>query len=183
MRVWGLVLLIGLSGLVSACESVARGTRQDVAIETVPAGAEVRLSDGQRCTSPCRLTLDRYRKLTASISRPDCRSASGQLVPTVTGDATLYGSVFDFQLGGAYDLEPNPLKVTLVCGEEARQNPPGLTPEYLTLLETLGQPVRTIGIGSFVPGSQGMGSSTDVPPGGLRRARGPAGAVPPGFMP
>ena len=92
MRVWGLILLAGLSALVSACETIGRGTRQEIAIETVPAGAEVVLSDGQRCTSPCRLTANRYQSLTASISRPDCLRASEQIVPAVV-DTMVCGGV------------------------------------------------------------------------------------------
>ncbi len=173
MRVWGLVLLIGLSGLVSGCESILRGTEQVVAIETEPSGAEVRLSDGQRCISPCRLTLDRLRMLSVSVSRADCRSAIGRLTPAVIKDETVYGSIFDFQLGGAYDLEPNPLKVTLVCGAAAHQTPPGLTPEDITLLGTLGQPVHTVGVRSS--GGKSLG---DAPPDRLRRSHGPAAVTP-----
>jgi hypothetical protein len=146
---WKFVLLIGLSGLASACETVIRSTEQDVVIETVPAGAEVRLSDGRRCTSPCHITAARYQVLTASISRPDCQSAAGQLAPAVVDGMALFGTIFDYQLGGAYDLEPNPLVVALVCGDEARQAPPGLTPEDMALLEILGRPVKTGGTPRF----------------------------------
>ena len=35
-------------GLTAGCQSLVRGTSQDVTIETEPAGASVQLSDGQR---------------------------------------------------------------------------------------------------------------------------------------
>ena len=135
-----MILLAGLSALVSACETAVRGTEQSLTIETVPSGASIQLSDGQRCTSPCTVTALRYQVLTAHISRPDCRSTQAEIAPAVAGHAPLYGSVYDYQLGGAYDLEPNPLRVTLVCGAEARQPPPGLTPEDVVLLRKFGVP-------------------------------------------
>ena len=143
MKLWGSLLLAGLSVLVSACETIVRGTHQEVSIETVPAGASILLSDGQRCTSPCRLIAPRYQILTAHISRLDCRSTISHLVPAVSDDATVFGSVFDYQLGGAYDLDPKALRVNLVCGTEARQPPLGLTPEDDALLQEFGRPAPT----------------------------------------
>jgi hypothetical protein len=57
-----------------------------------------------------------------------------------------WGSVIDYQLGGAYDLEPDPLQVTLACGAEARRPSLGPTAEDLTLLQGFGQPIRTTGM-------------------------------------
>ena len=145
MKSWKLLLSAGLSILVAACGSIARGTQQEVVIETIPAGADVLLSDGQRCTSPCRITAPRYQGLTAHLSRPDCRPAEARLTPSVVEDITLFGSIYDFQLGGAYDLEPNPLSVTLICGEAAKRMVPGLTPEDEALLATFGKPAKVAG--------------------------------------
>ena len=145
VRLCGLILLAGLSVLVSGCATLVRGTEQEVTIETEPAGADVLLSTGERCTTPCHLTADRDQILTARISRPDCRSVQGQLVPSVIDGITLFGSIYDYQLGGAYDLEPNPLKVRLICGEAARRISPGLTPEDIALLQGIGQPVKELG--------------------------------------
>ena len=131
---------MGILALTSACQSLSRGTSQDVAIVTEPTGATVQLSDGQRCTSPCRLTLPRYAVVEVTASAPDCRTAAARLTPTVTEDATIFGTVFDYQLGGAYDITPNPLTLSLICGEQARAYPPALTAEDEALLERFGQP-------------------------------------------
>ena len=142
-------LLVGVVVLLSACESLFRGTEQELAIETVPAGAEVVLSDGQRCTTPCRITVPRYQELRARIAKSGCRSAEGLLNPVVAGGESLgrsfdfqrdvgtrlYRSIYDYQLGGAYDIEPAPLVVTLSCGEAgAWPRAPSLTAKDEALL-------------------------------------------------
>ncbi len=136
----GPVLLAAVLGLIAGCQSLAGGTRQDVAIETEPAGASVLLSDGQRCTTPCRLTLPRYEVVELSAAKPGCRTAAARLTPTVGENGTLLATVYDYQLGGVYGIAPNPLSLSLVCGEQARWHPPELTPEDIALLDQFGRP-------------------------------------------
>ncbi|MEI7606092.1 MAG: hypothetical protein WCJ64_01785 [Rhodospirillaceae bacterium] len=129
-------------------------------IETVPAGAEVTLSDGQHCTSPCRLDVPRYNEVRARIAKPGCRTALGQLSPAVGDDGISVGRVFDFQielgpllyrtlydyqLGGAYDITPTPLTVTLTCGAAAEPRAPGLTAADEALLAEFGRYTRGSG--------------------------------------
>ena len=135
-----LAAVMAVVAVTSACQSLTRGTSQDVAIETEPAGAEITLSDGQRCVSPCRLTMARYTVAEVTATKPGCRSAAGRLTSMVTEDATRFATIFDYQLGGAYDIAPNPLSLPLVCGEQARWSPPALTAEDEALLELFGQP-------------------------------------------
>jgi len=139
-----LALLLGFALLGAGCESLGRGTEQEVVIETSPTGAAILLSDGQRCASPCRLTVPRYHVQLATISKPGCRSSLARLNPSVTGSPgwdgpDLYRTVYDYQLGGAYDIESVPLEVTLTCGSAARQSPPALTANDEALLAQFGQ--------------------------------------------
>ena len=150
-------MLAVLALLVSGCETISRGTEQTVVIETKPAGADVILSDGQRCVSPCRFVAPRYRSLSASISKQGCRSEKRRLSPSVTEETIplgeisgttleispiFYRTVYDYQLGGAYDIEPAPLVVTLTCGEAARQQPPSLTARDEAVLSQFNQVIR-----------------------------------------
>ena len=167
MRLSGLALLAGAVFLVSACESLVRGTTQELAIRTEPAGADVMLSDGQRCTSPCQLTVPRYHEVRARIAKPGCRTALGLLNPAVNDDGIplgravdfqlelgprLYRTVYDYQLGGAYDIEPTPLTVTLVCGIAATEpRAPGLTAADEALLAEFGRYTRESGRSEAVP--------------------------------
>ena len=134
----GPVLLAGMLALLSACQSVDRGSHQEVTVETEPPGAAILLSDGQRCVSPCRLTLARYQVVTVTASKPGCRGAAGRLGPATTEAAAAplgTATVYDYQLGGAYDLQPNPLTLTLICGEQARRHAPALSAEDQALLD------------------------------------------------
>ena len=149
MKASGLVLLAGFALLVSACETLHRGTEQAVAIDTDPTGADIQLSDGQRCLSPCRLVVPRTQVLTVNVFKAGCLSARSRLSPSVTDDAitlgeisdhpitvgpSLYRTIYDYQLGGAYDITPQPLKIALTCGAAAQRPPLGLTARDKALL-------------------------------------------------
>ena len=157
MKPSGLLLLAVAALLLSACESLVRGTGQEVTIETIPAGADVMLSDGQRCTSPCQVAVPRYHEVRARIAKPGCRTALGLLNPELAEDGIplgrafdfqtrlgprLYRTIYDYQLGGAYDIVPAPLTVTLVCGAAAEPQTPGLTAADEALLAEFGRYTR-----------------------------------------
>ncbi len=129
--------------LLQACESLIHGTSEEISITTTPTGAMLVLSDGQRCTTPCRLTVARSEILTVTATKTGCRPAYGQLEPGVTEEATLFGSVYDYRLGGAYRLGPNPLSLTLICGKAAQLPPPGLTEEERELIRQFGTTGKT----------------------------------------
>ena len=159
MKTSGLALLAVTALLTVGCESILRGSEQSAIVQTEPAGADILLSDGQRCTSPCRLSVARYRTLTARIAKPGCRTSFGQLVPGVTNDTLvlasinfgqgaefpisleeqLFRTVYDYQLGGAYALDPNPLAVSLLCGKQAERPPLGLTRADQLLIDSFGR--------------------------------------------
>ena len=75
-----------------------------------------------------------------SAAKPGCRTAAARLTPTVSENGAVFATVFDYQLGGAYEITPNPLSLSLICGERARQSPPELTPEDIALLDRFGRP-------------------------------------------
>lgn len=62
------VALIGLAG----CATMIRGTEQQVSINTIPVGAQVQLSNGMSCVSPCTLAVPRNQSLTMTITREGC---------------------------------------------------------------------------------------------------------------
>ena len=163
MRLVVWTALAGLAALTAGCGTLVRGTEQTVAITSEPPGAEVVLSDGQRCTTPCQLTAARDTLLDARISRASCQRAIARLVPRVA-DATLWFTVLDYQLGGAYDLEPNPLAVAIDCGDPRRlqDQVKGLSGEDQALLEGFGRvgadepplgPFPAVGPGAAAPGT------------------------------
>jgi hypothetical protein len=122
------MMLCGLSAaslLLPACATVTRGTSQKFNIETTPTAAEVSLSTGQQCVSPCKLKLKRKPGFTATVKK------AGYQTQTLTIDSKLggggavagagnillggvIGGIVDGTNGSMNNLTPNPLNVTLV---------------------------------------------------------------------
>lgn len=134
MRLGG-VLLCAAS--LSACATVTRGTRQNYTIETDPAGAQIALSTGQTCTSPCRLRLPRkhdftvtarmegYETATASVdSRIRAGGVAGAAGNILVGG--IIGGIVDGSNGSMRDLMPNPLRISMArlgTAAEAAEEP------------------------------------------------------------
>lgn len=133
-RVWGvisvkkIVLACGAAAValsLSACATVTRGTSQKFNIESSPDKAEVKLSNGQQCITPCQMKLKRKPGFTATVKK------DGYQTQTITVDSKLggggavagagniilggvIGGIVDGTNGSMNNLTPNPLKVTLV---------------------------------------------------------------------
>ena len=110
---------------LSACATVTRGTSQKYAIESTPTAAEVSLSTGQQCITPCQLKLKRKPGFTAVVKK------QGYQTQTLTVDSKLggggavagagnlllggvVGGIVDGTNGSMNNLTPNPLRVLLV---------------------------------------------------------------------
>jgi hypothetical protein len=122
------MMLCGLTAaslMLPACATITRGTSQKFNIETTPTAAEVSLSTGQQCVSPCKLKLKRKPGFTATVKK------EGYQTQTLTIDSKLggggavagagniliggvIGGIVDGTNGSMNNLTPNPLKVTLV---------------------------------------------------------------------
>jgi len=109
---------------LSACATITRGKRQNYVIETDPAGAQIALSTGETCTSPCQLRLRRRAgfTVTARMDGYEPTEANVQAqVRTGGGVAAAGNIVFGGLIGGAVDasngsmndLVPNPLRITM----------------------------------------------------------------------
>ena len=117
--------------LLPACATVTRGTSQKFAIESTPAQADVALSTGQTCTTPCKLKLKRKHGFTASFTKPGYEPLQAQVKSKFSGGGAaagagniliggVVGAVVDGSSGALNNLTPNPLKVTLVPLGEAQ---------------------------------------------------------------
>jgi hypothetical protein len=140
-RATGRVIAAMLMAGLSACGTVGRGFEQEVTIATEPAGATVSLSGGLKCTSPCTLSLPRYQRQSVTARLAGCLDALGELTPSVPEAGSLWFSVIDYQLGGAYDLTPNPLAMTLNCGAAAakRNRMIGFTDDDDAIMKAFGR--------------------------------------------
>lgn len=117
--------------LLPACATVTRGTSQKYAIESTPAQAEVALSTGQTCITPCKLKLKRKHGFTATFNKPGYETLRAQVKSKFSGGGAaagagnllvggIIGAAVDGSSGAMNNLTPNPLKVTLVPLSDAQ---------------------------------------------------------------
>src|ERR1700744_2963902 len=88
--------LVATSSL-SACATVVRGTKQKFEIASEPPGADVTLSTGQTCVTPCKLKLERKTSFTASFKKAGFQPLDAKVDSKFNGGAAGLGNIL---LGG-----------------------------------------------------------------------------------
>lgn len=110
---------------LSACATVTRGTSQKYNIESSPDKAEVTLSNGQQCITPCKMKLKRKPGFTATVKKEGYQTQTVTVESKLGGGGAVAGAgniilggviggIVDGTNGSMNNLTPNPLKVTLV---------------------------------------------------------------------
>ena len=110
--------------MLSACATVTRGTSQKFNIETSPTAADVKLSTGQTCVSPCQLKLKRKHEFDVTATKAGYQPSTAKVqskikaggVAGAAGNLILggiIGGVVDGSSGAMKSLTPNPLLLTL----------------------------------------------------------------------
>ena len=110
---------------LSACATVTRGTSQKFNIESSPDTAEVTLSNGQQCITPCKMKLKRKPGFTATVKKEGYQTQTVTVESKLGGGGAVAGAgnillggviggIVDGTNGSMNNLTPNPLKVTLV---------------------------------------------------------------------
>ncbi len=110
---------------LSACATVTRGTSQKFNIESSPDKAEVTLSNGQQCITPCQMKLKRKPGFTATVKKEGYQSQTVTVDSKLGGGGAVAGAgniilggviggIVDGTNGSMNNLTPNPLKITLV---------------------------------------------------------------------
>lgn len=110
---------------LSACATVTRGTSQKFNIESTPTQAEVKLSNGQQCVTPCKLKLKRKPGFTATVTKQGYQTQELTVESKIGGGGVVAGAgnlllggvvggIVDGTNGSMNNLTPNPLMVTLV---------------------------------------------------------------------
>lgn len=128
-----IMLILPLLALSTGCATVTRGTTEAMIIETDPAGANVVLSTGETCMTPCTLEKKRKDGFDVTIEKAGFESVEVKVVSqTATAGATgmagnvivggLIGMAVDAGSGATKELSPNPLQVKLVPAAVAREN-------------------------------------------------------------
>ncbi len=119
---------VGLAGcvaLLSGCATITRGTTEILVIETTPPGADVDLSSGLRCKTPCSLEMKHKNAVVLDISKQGYEPQRVNVLSEVAGAGAagmagnvilggVIGAGIDVATGATKRLKPNPVVVTLV---------------------------------------------------------------------
>jgi len=134
---------LAAGALLSGCATVTRGTTDTLQIQSEPSAAEVELSTGQTCRTPCSFELKRKRDLRVVMRKEGFHDADIAVESKVAGAgaAGMAGNVLiggiigvgvDAATGATKSLKPNPVHVHLVVKDLADADrlcePPGTVP-------------------------------------------------------
>lgn len=115
------------------CATLTRGTHEWLVVETVPAGATVKISSGSQCVSPCRVRLSRksdhaldirlegYEPVSALVLADDSAAGAAGLAGNVLIGG-LIGMGIDSATGATKSFFPNPVRVELQPAHTAESN-------------------------------------------------------------
>jgi hypothetical protein len=111
--------------LGSGCATITRGTTEAWTVESDPAGANVTLSSGETCKTPCTLTKKRKDPFMVTVEKEGHETVQTQILSQVAGAGAagmagnvliggLIGIGVDAASGATKELKPNPLVLKLV---------------------------------------------------------------------
>jgi len=110
---------------ITACATVTRGDSQAWSVQTVPSGAAVKTTIGNRCdATPCTFKIKRKAEFDVTLSKKGYKTTTAHVSHDLSssgamgfGGNILVGGIIgmgvDYATGSALDLKPNPLVVTL----------------------------------------------------------------------
>lgn len=109
---------------LSGCATITRGTTEALVINSSPPGAEVQLSNGMRCKTPCTVEVKRKKDLVLTFEKEGYESHQMTVVSEVAGSGAagmagnvlvggLIGVAVDASSGATKKLTPNPVTITL----------------------------------------------------------------------
>lgn len=120
-----IMFALGAVLATSACATVTRGTNEVYVVESAPAAAKVRISNGMTCeATPCSFKVPRKGNLVVTVSKDGYEDSTHDIQTQVSGGggAAMAGNVLvggligvgvDAASGAMLEHKPNPLVVTL----------------------------------------------------------------------
>lgn len=121
--------------LLGGCATIVRGTTESIGFDSQPSGAEVRLSIGGGCVTPCAMVLKRSDEFIATFTKPGYMGQQIEVKTAVSGGGAAAGIggniIFGGIIGGGVDIAtgapldhvPNPVIVTLQPEEQPQPRP------------------------------------------------------------
>lgn len=123
------VVLLG-----SGCATITRGSTQPWTVDSAPTGAVASLSNGERCETPCTLTLKRKHPFAVEVCKAGYRTVTTSVQSGISGAGAtgmagnvlvggLIGVGVDAATGATKDLSPSPLVIQLAEEAEGCMSP------------------------------------------------------------
>ena len=117
--------VIGAAMALTGCATITRGTTEVLVIETTPAGAEVQLSSGLHCKTPCSLEMKHKNAVVLDITKPGYEPQRVNVLSEIAGAGAagmagnvilggVIGAGIDVATGATKRLKPNPVVVTML---------------------------------------------------------------------
>jgi hypothetical protein len=120
------LFLVLVLALPSGCATLTRGTTEAYQVISDPAGANVTLSSGETCTTPCTLEKKRgdtfaikiekegYLPYETTVNSENCEVGQMALAGNLLLIGTVVWASIDALNGATQELTPNPCQVKLV---------------------------------------------------------------------
>ncbi len=127
---------------LTSCATMIRGTTEDLQINSEPDKAKATISTGMSCTTPCAINLKRNQSYTIKFEKENCQDTMTSVYPSLSGSGVLLGGIIDYGTGAVYDLKPNPVVVSMACGEDRftqQQKPESYIDAQLKIGDTIDQ--------------------------------------------
>ncbi|MDP2140138.1 MAG: PEGA domain-containing protein [Gammaproteobacteria bacterium] len=116
--------MIAIGLILSNCATITRGTTDAFTITSDPTGADIRLSNGLVCRTPCALEVKRRPGFVVTVEKEGYRTVTTSVVSSISGGGGtamagnvllggIIGAGVDASNGSMNELSPNPLHVVL----------------------------------------------------------------------
>ena len=125
MRYFSFIVIAALlSVLGTGCTTITRGTKDVLVIESEPAGADIKVSNGLTGKTPASFKVARKEALNIKLEKEGYEPVEVNVIPKVSGAGGagmagnvllggLIGAAVDAGTGSMYNLTPNPVHVKL----------------------------------------------------------------------
>lgn len=124
MRRLGVTLLLVAMGGLGGCATITRGTTEVLVVNSDPSGAQVQISDGHSCVTPCSVELKRKHDYHVKVEKAGYETVDTDVLSQVVGAGAagmagnvliggLIGAGVDLATGATKGLKPNPLDIKM----------------------------------------------------------------------
>ncbi len=119
---------ISISLALSNCATITRGTTEAFTITSDPTGADIRISNGLACETPCALEIKRRPGFVVTVTKEGYKTVTTSVVSSISGGGGtamagnvllggIIGAGVDASNGSMNELSPNPLHVVMEVEE------------------------------------------------------------------